>query len=128
MEFENVALHLNELKRQKKINSWEYSIFPDESFGDSGLYFIVVIHGYNTYFWLSDMMNNNEIDKKLKIKAERKEAKIYQAARVEWLESRKKMVAENCLITVKGKTAEIKTPDGKIFTKRLFTKGFSIFQ
>ena len=61
-----------------------------------------------------------------------KEIKVHKNCRVEWLEwggTRKhptcrKMTAENCLVIVKGKTAEVTTNEGKIFIKRLFTKGF----
>ena len=61
------------------------------------------------------------------------ETKVYKNCRVEWLEwggtknhpTCKKMTADNCVVTVKGQTAEVKTPDGKIFIKRLYTNGFS---
>lgn len=52
--------------------------------------------------------------------------------RVEWIEwtgtlkrpHATERTAEGCLVTVKGQTATIALPDGKIFTKRLTTNGF----
>ena len=59
--------------------------------------------------------------------------KVHKNCHVEWLEwggtrnhpTCKTMTAENCIVTVKRQSAEVQTQDGKIFVKRLYTKGFT---
>jgi len=67
------------------------------------------------------------------LKPSRSKKETFTGCRVEWLEwvgtrvhpQCIEKIAENCTVEIKGVTATITLPSGKIFKKRVKTKGFS---
>jgi hypothetical protein len=66
----------------------------------------------------------------------RNKGKVYENCHVEWIDwtgSLKRPVAtaramDGCKVTVKGQTATVTLPTGKVMVKRLTTRGFSFHQ